>query len=138
MESNHRPQHYQCKWRPGQNRAFTCRSGSEGLYRYDLDAVVSCVAVPSWYYHAKECRLATLLGVDPVDELLEACGGFIGVGDTELHFESAPTCSVVDHDVDLADVVPIVEDAGADVLGVDAKVAYDEALEKKPEVVEVP
>ena len=30
------------------------------------------------------------------------------------------------------------QDAGADVLGVDAQVAYDEALEEKPEVVEVP
>lgn len=54
-------------------------------------------------------RRATLLGVDPLDELLEACGRFFDVVEAELHFESAPTRSVIDDDIDLADVVSVVE-----------------------------
>ena len=78
-----------------------------------------------------------LLCVYPLDEPLEILGGVFYVADSELHFDGAPTGSVVDDDIHLADVVPVMEDAGPDMLGIDSQVPYYEALEEKPETVEV-
>ena len=91
------------------------------MYRYDVDTVISCVPVAGRYDYAEECWLSTVLGVHPLDEPFEAFGGFVEVGDAKRYFQCAPTDSVIDDDVDLADVVAIVEHAGADVLGIDAR-----------------